>query len=603
MSCKQSEWSTCPQDILANCVASQADARDGAAAACVCKAWRQAYVLSSCSVELDCASLRSWPVPEYLSQFEYVVSVTMRGSAEWAIQNWLIKDQQLTVPAYRAAQRQRALISSIPKGCQELILEAFCRDSQTLPRPAFNSPNFIFAHLTRLRCLTIQEVPVLFPLAALQSLQTLEALALRGKVVAGMGTQTLRFEGGLEHLPCSVTKLQLHYCDPTDMDELMHLVSLQDLEISCGECEFGRLSGKPPLLTRLSLNRATELTGIFFDYLSRLSTLQVLDLFQFRTLGDTQAMGTLLSALPNLQELDINGCPNLVLSRDCCKGLNLALLSFHYDQLMDPVESYFQHLKQEEQHDTKTCATPVLRMESELVVTCPNTPWLEFIPFAALTHLHVRQASHFPWFYSKPNASGLQCLTVLDITFDMIINREPIKLDSKCLLHELYLHGGSFVCYDLAEVTSMVRLSITHRDRVKPKLTLPPHLTWLCLHNTLAASTDPSLTRLEDLSSLKLGGRVVGADVSRKLPSLPPSLVSLDLWDGLITDLQELTRLTNLKRLIKPEAPDQQQMSVIRRLRQLRRLEVTKRQGGCCSCLSTGDQHATSCALCAFCLR
>ena len=32
-----------------------------------------------------------------------------------------------------------------------------------------------------------------------------------------------------------------------------------------------------------------------------------------------------------------------------------------------------------------------------------------------------------------------------------------------------------------------------------------------------------------------------------KLPALPHSVTELDLWNGLLTDLQQLTRLTNLK--------------------------------------------------------
>ena len=599
MSCKQSEWSTCPQDVLARCVASQPDPRDGAAAACVCKFWRQAYVSFSYRFELDCTSLRSWPVPGYLSQFQHIVSVLLRGGAEWGVMsNWLIKDEQLTVPAEETARRRQLLISSIPSGCEELILDTFCPDGQLMPRQSFSSPSFTFAHLPQLRCLTIQEIPELFPLASLQSLQNLEALALRGKVIAGMGAQTLRFEepNGLELLPQSLTKLQLQHCNPfggvTAMEQLMHLVCLQDLEISHGECVLRLSSEKLPLLTRLSLNRATELTGEFFEHLSGLSTLQVLNLSQFRTHSDTCTMGALLSAVPNLQELDIVGCTNLELSPVDCGSLKLALFSFHYDQLKDPQQSYFQHFMQDDQQCTRTCAKPLLRMVSGFVALSPTLPWLDFLPPAALTHLHVTLASRFPWLYSSPNASALQLLTVLDVTFDNTVDRQPIRLDSKCVLHELYLCDGRCEEYDLAQVTSLVKLGITHWGQGKPKLTLPPHLTWLCLHNTLAASLDPNLTCLEELCSLKLGGRVAGANISRKLPCLPPSLVSLDLWDGLITDLQELTRLTDLKRLVMPEPPDQQQMSVIKRLRQLRRLDITTRQGECCLWPSTVDQYA-----------
>lgn len=60
---------------------------------------------------------------------------------------------------------------------------------------------------------------------------------------------------------------------------------------------------------------------------------------------------------------------------------------------------------------------------------------------------------------------------------------------------------------------------------------------------------------------------------------LPYSMVELVLWHALLTDLQELTRLTDLKKLIMPVPPTQQQLHIIRHLRQLRLLEVTGRAG------------------------
>ena len=86
-------------------------------------------------------------------------------------------------------------------------------------------------------------------------------------------------------------------------------------------------------------------------------------------------------------------------------------------------------------------------------------------------------------------------------------------------------------------------------------MSLLPFLTRLCLYNILSASTDPGLYSLDDLVSIKLGGsrplRGASKDFTRQLPILPYGTVELDLWDGLLNDLQYLTRLTNLYSAVK----------------------------------------------------
>ena len=101
-------------------------------------------------------------------------------------------------------------------------------------------------------------------------------------------------------------------------------------------------------------------------------------------------------------------------------------------------------------------------------------------------------------------------------------------------------------------------------------LTLPTSLERLCLHNVLREGAHPELHLLSNLEHLKVGAQAKVDNYMTCLPRLPASLLKLDLLDGGITNLGQLTLLTRLKKLGMPLPPNAQQMSVIKRLRQLR---------------------------------
>ena len=223
---------------------------------------------------------------------------------------------------------------------------------------------------------------------------------------------------------------------------------------------------------------------------------------------------------------------------------------------------------------------PFLRMDGRFP-DCGSQHWVSHLPFWAVTHLTIHGADGWPGVFVALSAARLQQLRVLDIQFPYSCDTrdEAVSLDSNLRLTHLYMADSSFKRYDFAHCTSLVSLNIMHISDMKPALSLPPFLTRLCLHGTLPASRDPELQNLDKLVSIKLGGRASGIDTTRQLPSLPYSTTELDLWDGLLTSLQQLTRLTNLKKLSMPDRPTQQQLHIILQLRQLRWLDVIGCQG------------------------
>ena len=143
--------------------------------------------------------------------------------------------------------------------------------------------------------------------------------------------------------------------------------------------------------------------------------------------------------------------------------------------------------------------------------------------------------------------------------------------------------GTRFDVVDLEECTSLTSLGIIQAGFELPNhVALPTSLERLYLHNVLKAdkeTQDPVLHLMTNMVYLKVGGRATTNSIMTLLPQLPPSLLELDLWDGVITGLDHLTLLTRLKKLRLPSPPSPQQLSIIKRLRQLRHIEVTTREG------------------------
>lgn len=179
--------------------------------------------------------------------------------------------------------------------------------------------------------------------------------------------------------------------------------------------------------------------------------------------------------------------------------------------------------------------------------------------FYAVTHLSL-EAPIWPAVFGL-NEVDLPLLRILDVSFfytpGLLPDMNVVALSPQLNLAELYIMDSCNSSFDLVKCTSLRSIGITHKGPVKPALGLPPFLTKLCLDNILSASSDLQLDGLQDLSSILLGGRVASTDVTRQLPSLPQSVIELDLRDGLLTNLQQLSRLTNLKKLFMVDAPNE----------------------------------------------
>ena len=177
---------------------------------------------------------------------------------------------------------------------------------------------------------------------------------------------------------------------------------------------------------------------------------------------------------------------------------------------------------------------------------------------------------------------ALPNLLFLSISFASLVLSCPyISLPLGSKVQELYITTTQYDVTDLKECNSLTHLGIISRGyRLPGSVALPTSLESLRLYNVLKAETEvPELHRLTSLVYVRLGGRATTQSILKHLPRLPPSLLELDLWDGVITGLDRLTLLTRLRKLRMPSPPSPQQLSVIKQLRQLRHIEVTTFEG------------------------
>ena len=587
----QSGWGACPPDVLQHCFNTQLDPNDNAAAACVNKLWRDTFRCAVQSVDVVFSALRDLPGASYVRQFTQVISVTLRRLPILQSQTtWLANPPQGHQSPTIAAWADT--VGNVPSTCLTLTLD-HCL-------PTTDASNHIdtlsqsISQLTNLRQLNLQDAYAAgVPIGALSEQTKLEVLQVSGR----LPHDPFHLLGSLQALPSSITRLQLSACtvgvnSSLNIEDLAHLQTLQDLDLTDCKLRFGTASksGGLSMLTRLLLNCNFAHVSLCDDILPlialRVLTLRVAQR-RFSSSGDTNVLflGELLCHLSGLQQLDVIDCPAVLISPADCKHLKLRSFSFQYSQLDEPNESCFEHFLVDDT-TSANISKPFLRMDGRFTVWGIQD-WVSKLPFQALTHLTVHQAERWPDALFDLPESDLQHLRVLDIRFPHSCSSSsvPVKLKSKVNLTDLYIADSSHLIYDFAQCTSLASLSITHKVSVKPCISLPPFLTRLCLHNTLSASTDPRLHTLDHLIEVKLGGRVTSTDITRQLPSLPSSTVKLDLWDGLLTDLQQLTRLTNLKKLSLPDAPTEQQLQIIRQLRQMRWLDVTGRQGSFSCCI------------------
>lgn len=596
----ESQWGACPPNVLQSCLRAQLDYNDNAAAACACKAWRDSFRSEAklvSNLSLVYRPQRSQAGPFYLRRFTGLRSADLIGFPDWRALEAALRESDVHNLTYGQHQNTQAqewsdTLQMLPAICCSLTLDRYlpCVSGSSLSE--FSWMGHSLSQLANLQHLTIQaDNGASIATEPLSVLTSLEVLQVSGRDDGA----SLNLVGSLQSLPPSITRLQLNAFDThqgwqpelaLNLSDLTHL-ELRDLDLyRSGWCQLhsAAASGALSLLTRLVLTVSTGFHSSYDDILA-LKSLRVLYLREFESWEEVDPDVTdVMSGLSCLQELDVN---------DSLEGTQLLQLSsfsgsFHSGAVLD--KSCFQHFV-EDRHSTEAVGTPFFKMQYVDTATHPCPPVcgieadIEQMPFGAVTHLTMSDTRKE--LLLRLNQMDLPHLQKMDIHFpaydyDPISPAVAFHLNPQWHLTELSFSHSLFLSYDFAQCTSLVSLGISHRSPERPPLSVPPFLTQLSLHNTYSASMEHSLHQLSNLVSIKLGGSPTNTDVARQLPSLPQSLTQLHLWDGLFTDLQQLSRLTNLKKLFVPQIPTPQQLQCIRQLRQLRHVEVTGCKGMVC---------------------
>ena len=396
--------------------------------------------------------------------------------------------------------------------------------------------------------------------------------------------------GSLNELPAGLKRLELNYCAALDepshqgfcLQELSHLTALDHLDLSFNHASFGTETDPISLKTVSAL----FLEGVYLyathpqSFSQSLSTATRLQELVLRNLllKDNRFeldLGSLLSSLPSLQRLDVTSCSHVNICPADCEDLRLCSFCFHYSQLMNTEVNQFNNFMQPFQLQDSSVAKPLLQVEGQF----PHfgyQHWVQTLPLKALTHLTIFDAHVWAMaLFFDSNSATLPNLQFLDVAFASLVSSDmgAITFGSGTSLRELYIAGTSCTSIDLADCNVLTSLGVTHRGHEVPSIHLPISLK-LYLHNVLRAGTNADLASLSDLQYLKLGGRAATKGALRHLPALPQTLVELDLWDGLVRELNSMSLLGNLKKLVMPLPPSTEQMQIIKGLRQLRHVEV-----------------------------
>ena len=586
-------WSSCPSEILAKCFMAQLDHTDNCGAGCVCVSWNE--IFCTCVTEI---AIQQNPLNEallsstYLSQFSDLHKVDLARGADWQTQNdvWL---NGPSTPRYtwssEESTRWTATLQSLPPSCRHLTLDGFLpQDHNILTALSQRSE---FGNLQQLHIRGCHEPWV--DLAHFRHLQRLEVLSLTGQSISSV----VKVQGTFTDLPAGLLHLKLRYSEKVaspdregfDLTGLSHLDHLDYLDLSYSPANFGAASVVADLqsLTTLVLtNSVATLDDCCLQFTAALSTatrLQDLSLRCF-TFDDDRCvlkLDWLLMSLPSLQMLDVTSCPHISLVPADCRKLHLHSFSFHYSQLMNVEVNQFNNFTRPSQTDECSVVKSMLQVEGQF----PHfgyQHWVQNLPLVAVTHLTIFDAHKWPvaLFFDGKGAT-LPNLQFLDVSFASLVSSDMdgISFTAESNLRELYIAGTSCTSVDLAACTSLTSLGIIHRGHEMPSVALPISLQRLYLHNVLRRGSNANLGSLSNMQSLKLGGQAATKGAMKELPELPSSLVELDLWDGLVRGLNNMSLLTNLKKLTMPLPPSREQLQDIKRLRQLRHINVTTHQG------------------------
>lgn len=590
-------WSTCPPDVLAKCLKLQQDYVDNSAAACACTSWRDTFRGCAEEIRLQHNPINQTLLPStYLRQFKGLRTVEVAIGPEWAQQDsasWLTAGDVVPQRGLYGEGLWTETVRSIPASCCWLKLDSL------LPFLMISRYSSTFSHYFNLRSLYIYtHHEAVIHVDTFASLPRLQLLSLVTRPSQPSGRVTV--DGSLKDLPNSITNLQLsHCCILRDLCllQLPYVPHITSLELSSCTVSFGDTSE----VADLHQLKVLVLDGVLAKCpepvvasLMTATQLQDLNLRNFTITNGEEGpiavlqLGALLPSLQSLQKLDVTSCRHVQLGPSEYTQLRLHSFACHYRQLNIVEAMPFQTFSQPFQTSDGSRVWPTLQVEGQFP-HFGHQHWINTLPMTALTRLTIQTAHVWPLpLLLDSKGQALPNLLYLDISFASLVSTSrAISFPVGSKLQELYLAGTSCDDIYLADCTSLTSLGVLHRGFVLQHLHLPTSLERLYIHNVLKAYMNPCLSLLTNLKYIKVGGRAATKGIMKCLPDLPPSLPNLDLWDGVVTNLDQLTLLTRLKKLTMPLAPSPQQLSIIKQLRQLRHIEVTTHEGkGACRCRS-----------------
>ena len=567
----QDLWSKCPPDILARCFNSQQDYTDNSAAACVSKTWRDIFWGCAEQIKIQQNPFNEGSLSStYLQHFTGLHTVELGSGPEWQQQH---SSATLLQHRLQWVTRWTEMMQSIPTSCCCLRLDA----SKLAAMPAFVNALSKHSNLQSLYIHSNQANSVLLEVIA--NLSQLHSLSL-----VGPGTKVY---GGLKCLPTSITNLQISNCREVPdggfcLQDLSYLPHVSFLDFSFCGINFGDAGGvdlqhiKVLVLEGAVVISSLKSTEAFVASLTTAKQLQDLNLhaLSFGGYSSDLQLEKLLSSMQSLQKLDVTSCMHMHLGPSEYTGLKLHSFACHHSQLSIVEAVPFSPFSQEFQTGESNTIRPSLQVQGEL--RCQQN-WMHTLPVAALTHLTIQYGRQWLLAWSL-DFEVLPNLLYLDITLQSHQSADQnISFPASCKLQELYIRGTQCAIVDLAECTNLTSLGIMYEAKYTLQdLWLPTSLARLCLYNVLREGSHPELRLLTNLEHLKVGAQDTAGNCMNHLPRLPPSLLKLDLLDGAMTNLDQLTLLTRLKKLGMPSLPNTQQMSVIKRLHQLRHVSETK---------------------------
>lgn len=582
-------WLTCPPDVLAKCFKSQHDYVDNSAAACVCTTWRDTFRGCAEQIKIQQNPLNEALLsPTYLQQFEGLRRVELGRGLGWPKQHsgsWLtteaVQPQNTRADVPHFAQTMQ----SVPSSCCWLKLDGFFPSVQTAAG-AFSQ----LSNLQNLHIHSHQQCNVfLEDFAHLLHLQLLS--------LAGHRSSSITIHDSLHCLPAGITNLHFTSCRKGGqglqffcLHDLSHLHELRTLDMSSTNVSFGEESEVADFCNvKVLVLDGAHGTGPLVASLKTAVHLQDLSLRRFLVdVVDNQLpelqLGPALASLSSLQKLDVTSCRHVFLGPSEYTQLRLHSFACNYDQLNIVEAVPFKGFSQPFETREGITVWPSLHIEGQW----PHfgyQHWTDTLPMTALTHLKIQNAHLWPMhLFLNYKRQGLPNLLYLNISFASLVSScHHISFPKGSKVQELYIAGTHFNVVDLEECTGLTSLGIIQAGSELPGLVaLPTSLQRLCLHNVLKAKAEtknPELHLMTNMVYLKVGGRATTNNIMKCLPKLPPSLLKLDLWDGVMTELDHLTLLKRLKKLRMPTPPSPQQLSIIKRLRQLRHIEVTTYDG------------------------